>query len=267
METIPFVRCVGIGTGVYQENEKKAYDWRLICILQAEGTLLLEGQFLQTLPGDLFLIRPGTAYRVCSGKEQSIAVINFDTTSEYSHITEPVLSVDAVSFQPESCLASKQIPLFPGNIFRIATGELELFSELYRLYLREDILTAQKNFLLSAGLLHILSKVLAPAEKPRSAADDVYGYVLENACQKLTVEQVAKRFNYSCSYVEKLLRRNYQTSFRQLMIDTRLKKALWLLENTSDSCEQIAFQLGFCSSQHFSQTFRKRYGRSPRQYK
>lgn len=37
MDCLPFVRCVGIGTGIYQNETQKAYDWRMICVLEGEG--------------------------------------------------------------------------------------------------------------------------------------------------------------------------------------------------------------------------------------
>ena len=245
MESLPFVRCVGIGTGVYQAVTKKAYDWRLICVLEGKGALELEGQTLETMPGQLFLIPPGTAYRACSPSNQRIAVVNFDTDGTFAHIAEPVLSVDAAAFEEDKLLATPPIACLRESVYTLPAAEIPLLEELYGLYLRQDPDPGRKRFVLGARFAYILTKVLDPVKKPGRLA--------------------ARQFNYSSSYVEKLLHREYDTGFRQLILDTRLKKALWLLENPSDSCEQIAISLGFCSSQHFSNAFFKKYGRTPRQ--
>lgn len=265
MESLPFVRCVGIGTGVYQNSTKKAYDWRMICVLEGKGSLELEKETLQTEPGQLFLIPPGRAYRVCSAGDQKIAVINFDTDGSFCQITEPVLSVDAGAFSEPLRLVTPAIACLSEAVYRLPSAELPLLEELYGLYLRQDPDPSRKRFVLGARFAYLLSKVLDPVKKPGRLAAEVYQYTVEHACEKLTVDAVARRFHYSGSYVEKLLHREYNTGFRQLILDTRLKKALWLLENTSDSCEQIALGLGFCSSQHFSNAFFKKYGRTPRQ--
>ena len=265
MESLPFVRCVGIGTGVYQAVTKKAYDWRLICVLEGKGALELEGQTLETMPGQLFLIPPGTAYRACSPSNQRIAVVNFDTDGTFAHIAEPVLSVDAAAFEEDKLLATPPIACLRETVYTLPAAEIPHLEELYGLYLRQDPDPGRKRFVLGARFAYILTKVLDPVKKPGRLAARVYAYTVEHACEKLTVETVARQFNYSSSYVEKLLHREYDTGFRQLILDTRLKKALWLLENTSDSCEQIAISLGFCSSQHFSNAFFKKYGRTPRQ--
>lgn len=265
MESLPFVRCVGIGTGVYQNETKKAYDWRMICVLEGKGSLELDAEILQTEPGQLFLIPPGMAYRVCSPQSQKIAVVNFDTDSTFCQISGPVLSVDASVFAEEQRLNTKPVSCLPDVLYRLPSADLPLLEELYGIYLRQDSDPGRKSFVLGARLAYILSKVLDFAKKPGRLAAEIYRYTVEHACEKLTVDAVACRFNYSRSYVEKLLRREYHIGFRQLILETRLKKALWLLENTSDSCEQIALGLGFCSSQHFSNAFFKKYGRTPRQ--
>lgn len=265
MQSMPFVRCVGIGTAIRQNCLKKAYDWRMLCILQGDGTLELEGRMLHTQPNQMYLIRPGTAYRVFASDAQRIAVINFDTTSEYAHLREPVLSVDAAAFCPEKILPSAPLPFWTDFVCEASSGELALCEELYRLYLRGDLEKDVKQYLLSAKLAYLFTCVLPTAKKPDLVSSQIYRYILEHASEKLTAEGVARHFNYSPSYVEKLLRRHYGTSFRQLILETRLQNALWLLENTSDSCVQIAAALGFYSSQHFTQAFKKRFGRTPSQ--
>lgn len=265
MESLPFVRCVGIGTGVYQSVTKKAYDWRMICVLEGKGILELAGKTLETLPGQLFLIPPGMAYRACSPLNQRIAVVNFDTDGTFAHIVEPVLSVDAAAFEEDKLLATPPIACLGETTYTFPAAEIPLLEELYGLYLRQDPDPGRKRFVLGARFAYLLSKVLDPVKKPSRIAAEIYQYTVEHACEKLTVETVARQFNYSSFYVEKLLHREYDTGFRQLILETRLKKGLWLLENTSDSYEQIALQLGFCSSQHFSNAFFKKYGRTPRQ--
>ena len=99
MNNIPFVRCVGIGVNIYQNEFKMAYDHRMICILSGDGTIEICDKLFETNTNDIFIINPGISYRVCSGENQKIAVVNFDTNYDFSYITDPVLSVDADKFQ------------------------------------------------------------------------------------------------------------------------------------------------------------------------
>ncbi len=263
MKNIPFVRCVGIGVNVYQNEFKMAYDHRVICILSGDGTIEIDSENFNTKTNDIFIINPGVSYRVCSINNQKIAVVNFDTNYVFSHITDPVLSVDADKFKVDDIIKTPPIDLLDNISYRISTRDAELFEELYQLYLSDDLEISLKRFLLGSRFLNIISNILAPGRKSDSLSSNVYNYILDNACTKITAESVAKKFNYSKSYVEKILRKNYGISLKQLILDTRLKKALWLLENTSLSCSEISSQLGFYSSQHFAQMFKKKYHQNP----
>ena len=263
MNSMPYVRCVGIGTDVYQNKLKKAYDSRMICAMSGEGSIEIEGAIQALKSGCVFVIFPGCEYRVRSGKNQKIAVINFDTSYGYSHIKEPVLSVNAEEFCEEKTLKCESFSFLTDISYTISAGELDLFEELYRTYLRDDMEADVKDFVLSSKFSYIISKIITRSEKTDGISSTVYKYIIDNVCEKLTAERVAKYFNYSPSYIEKLLRKDYNISFRQLIIETRLKKALWLLENTSMSCSEISSGLGFYSAQHFTQMFRKKYNMKP----
>lgn len=264
----PFVRCVGIGSGIYQKNETKAYDHRLIVILKGYGKIRIDRKMYETSPCELYLIKPGTSYRVCCGEDQEISVINFDTGYENAHLIDPILSVDASHFDPSDILdGDSDCPV--GGSMRVENDDLLLLYRMYGTYLREDLGAETKSFCLTSQLLYLASRALLCERdgKPGATSSAIYKYVIENAYGKITVGEVARTFNYSTSFVEKSLRTNFGLSFKQLVIETRLKRSLWLLENTELSCAQIAAELGFSSGQHFSSTFMKKYGKRPSFYR
>jgi AraC-like DNA-binding protein len=47
----------------------------------------------------------------------------------------------------------------------------------------------------------------------------------------------------------------------------RLKRAADLLEETDESIQEIAYSCGFREPNYFSRVFRKKYGRSPREFR
>ena len=128
-----------------------------------------------------------------------------------------------------------------------------------------DNIGCARELALSSRLMYLIS--MASRMNSEGAAplhEQIYAFVVENATSDISISDTAKHFNYSESYVSKLLRAHYGTSFKQLVIDIRLKKALWLLENTDTPCSEIAEELGFCSLQHFSCAFKKKYGKNPK---
>ena len=264
----PFVRCVGIGSNIYQSNENKAYDHRLICFLKGEGYIYIDNEKFETEACQIYFIRPGIAYRVCCSENQEIAVINFDTSYEYASFADTIPSVDAALFDSSKIMSTGDIPLVQSKM-SVNNDDLLLLYRMYDTYLRNDLASETKNFCLSAQLSYLISRAVVCHcdSKPTAISSVIYKYIIDNAHKKITVCDVAEYFNYSTSFVEKSLRKNYGSSYKQLIIETRLKKALWLLENTDLSCTEIASRLGFSSSQHFSTSFIKKYGKRPSDYK
>lgn len=267
MNELPFVRCVGIGNAVFQKNKKKAYDYRMICVLDGEGSLEIDIVKYKTKQKQIYIIKPGTEYRVCSGPEQKIAVINFDTTYDFSHIKEPILSVDTDLFENNFIIETEEIHFLKDSFYETSYTDLCLFEEMYVIYLREDLDVELKNYMLSSTLVYIISKAISNKKNISPLPALIYKFIINNAYQKLTIEKVADEFHYSTSYIEKILRKNYSISFRQLIIETRMKKAIWLLENTSLSCAEISSELGFYSVQHFTQMFKKKYNKIPTDFR
>lgn len=266
MITPLFVRCVGIGTGIRQRTDMRAYDYRLICALRGEGEIFLERERHTFSEGDVYIIKPASAYRVVSSDSQTIAVINFDGNCNYSHIQEPIESVRSSFFYGERVL-NTELPIeLPEAPLHADRETLEILSEMYDIYMRGDKGNATWSFSLSSRLMYVLSKAAGSSSIKSSlrVSDKIYAYILNNATDAITISQTARHFNYSESYVSKVIRSAYNTSFKQLVIDIRMRKALWLLENTELSCAQISSALGFSGPGHFSAAFKKKFGKSPK---
>ncbi len=151
------MRCVGIGTHVYQSEPKKAYDYRLICVLKGSGMIYIENEAFHTEPCQLYFIDPGKTYRVCSEENQDIAVINFDTTYEYSHLSDPIISDNSDSFRNSDIIKTERIP-FVRDRMHLSYDELSLVYRLYDAYLRCDLEKEVKDFYLSSQLSYLIAR-------------------------------------------------------------------------------------------------------------
>jgi AraC-like DNA-binding protein len=144
-------------------------------------------------------------------------------------------------------------------------GSAELFESMLVTYLADDV-GELRRLRLSAQLLYLLTcAVSRPAESGRmkSAAREIYAWIVANFDKPITIADAAKEFHYGESYISKLLRRHYGTSFKQLVIDCRLTRAVWLMENTQRSREEIAAETGFYNGQHFLRTYLNKHGKNP----
>lgn len=98
-------------------------------------------------------------------------------------------------------------------------------------------------------------------------AKDIMLYLNENYMRKLTLESIAKHFHISPSHLSHEFTKYFSISPINYLINRRLCEAKWKLISTKDSLEEIAYSLGYDNVNHFKNTFTKRTGCSPAQYR
>lgn len=92
-------------------------------------------------------------------------------------------------------------------------------------------------------------------------------YMKENYGEKISIDMLLKIANMSKS--------NYIASFKTLsrytpieyLTEIRVEKAKEMLFNTQKTVSTIAQDCGFFDSSHFTSTFKKKTGQSPKQYR
>ncbi len=83
----------------------------------------------------------------------------------------------------------------------------------------------------------------------------------------ITLSSLADTFHFSETYLSKLIHKNLNQSFTDILRTLKMKHALDYLLNTSMKISEIAEAVGYDSVDHFSRTFRRVYGSPPLVYK
>ena len=96
---------------------------------------------------------------------------------------------------------------------------------------------------------------------------EVATYIYTHYNEKLVLEDMAKQFNLSRSYLSKRFKRVTGFGFKEYIINVRIKHACELLLNTNKSITTIAFECGFNDSNYFGDAFRRTKGVSPNKYR
>ena len=85
--------------------------------------------------------------------------------------------------------------------------------------------------------------------------------------ETLRMSDLIERFHVSGSFLSHEFRKETGLSPKQYIVLRRIGEAQSLLENTNQSIGEIEAELGFSSGVHFSATFKKYVGMSPREYR
>lgn len=92
-------------------------------------------------------------------------------------------------------------------------------------------------------------------------------YIDAHLTEELRIPQIAAYAGINKSYLHSLFSQQLGCTITDYINSRRLEQAAFLLINSSLPVTDIAFQTGYNSRQHFSSTFEKYYGLSPRAYR
>ena len=151
-----------------------------------------------------------------------------------------------------------------------------LFEEMYHVYAEKKNGYEYKVQSLYYRLLYLLvSKYRKTdldaekicANKKLNKLSTITDYMKQNYSKELSLESLARTFNYSPTYLSRMFRKYAQMSYKTYLDDLRLRHAYNDLVNTDLSIGMIAEKNGFAGSKAFARVFKEQYGELPSEYR
>lgn len=84
-----------------------------------------------------------------------------------------------------------------------------------------------------------------------------------NIEQTPSIKKLAGQLGLSERHFLRLFKREVGRSPQDYIVDARLNAAVWMLQNTTQSTTSVAYAAGFASGSSFSETCRRRLGKTP----
>lgn len=212
-------------------------------IEKGKGYIERGGVITRLSEGDAFLIRP-------------------DETTTYVSDREKPWVYSWISFHGS----------FASTLMARTTEKLCMKYQKSGLVALKNALTGEVND--TTGCLNVLFEVLnaiksAPEPKP-TEPDPIataLRYFETNYFQNIDVGTFASQIGFSRAYFSTLFSRQTGESPYGYLTKIRIEKAKEYLKNDVYSVEEIAYSVGFCSLQRFSEMFKKYTGLSPSHYR
>lgn len=85
--------------------------------------------------------------------------------------------------------------------------------------------------------------------------------------EKITIEELAQRFNYSKSHITRACKKELGMSFAEFLRQKKICRACGELEKTNHKVYYIAKMVGFNDIPHFTECFKKYIGMTPGEYR
>ncbi len=153
---------------------------------------------------------------------------------------------------------------------------MELIRELYRVYRKKACGYDLKMKSIFYQIMYLLVKdyrltdveeSFVRKNKKLNKLSAITSYMKENYMADLTLEEVARIFDYSPNYLSRMFRKYAGITFKSYVQSIRLGYAVKDLDSGSYNITEVALRNGFSGSKALARAFQKKYGMLPSEYR
>jgi AraC-like DNA-binding protein len=211
----------------------------------SSGFTYLNGEKLRTKKHDVLIAKPNDVRRSEGG--YSCHSLKFVCTDlEYKKRLDGMHGIHGTS------VANKLIPIF---------------SDLYKAFLLKREFECDALIRMICASLYYPKTYSGKYVQYLDSVDKVVEYVCDNIGQKLLLKDLGALVNLSPSFLHKVFRDVIGITIGEFVLTLRIDKAKELLSFMELSVDKIAFDCGFSSRAYFDNTFKKRVGITPVEYR
>lgn len=244
-------------------------------VVRGNCTFLFEGESATLSEGDLCIVSPGSGHSLplepgCLAISVMVRRSTFDSVFGGLLIQKDLVSL----FFRKSLYETKR-----ANYILLKTGnDPAAFHTMQQLVYETNMMDQYANDC-SVSLLNLFLARALRASSAEVTLRHYEGYskegldfalilqYIQQNYQSVTLSGLANTFHFSETYLSKLIRKNLNQNFTDVLRTLKMNHAMEYLMNTSMKVSEIAEKVGYDSVDHFSRTFRKVYGTSPMEYK
>lgn len=245
--------------GYVCRRPKGRQDWQFILTLSGCGIVESGSDVCRCLAGELIVIPPGIPHSYYTEQNEGVwekLWVHFVPRVAWKIWLEFAFGVDGVKQlrigEPERATVE--------GAFRRLLGYCTRKSNVFK---QELALTAVEEI--------ILTMANAQSENRKRKMDvrveEVLGYLDEHYAEPIQIEELARKVYLSPSRLTHLFKHNVGESILETLTKIRIHRAAMLLRSTSRPIVDIAFSVGFHSTNFFSRKFAECYDMNPLAYR
>ena len=272
--TVP-VECIEMSKTVQNTDHFAHFHEYLEMLYLTEGnmSIWLNDKLYSFNQGELIIINSSETHRLASNTAVSKYIVikftpkllcTFQQTPKETRYILPFLNEQ--SDQPRVyCKEFVEESGIPALILD-AMKEWKEKDVGYELALKADVLKTIRCVVKFLSRQGINVKVSAAGGNIQHIISTILEYINENF-RTVSEKDCADKFGISYSYFSRSFKQIMNMSFKEYINYLKINEAQRLLLTTTKSISEISNELGFSSSSHFINVFKKHKGCSPKQYK
>jgi len=228
------------------------HDWLMLGIVFA-GTQTYDFETYASLtlqPNDLIMIPPHCNYRCGSSQGYHKLILMIDGALLQEHCSVLGLDHPAIISHPEAAVLHDLLQQTVCLLRDDAANISETVSMTYKLMTEASVANSARSASADFRLYNNIKLTLG-----------------DNLDRKISLGNIAAKFNISNSLLHKLFQRYSSISPKQYRINRKMEQASYYLTYTELSIKEISDRLGYLNQHYFSNDFKKHFRSSPSNYR
>jgi len=252
---------------IHQQHAAHIHDcMELVYVLRGGGSEQINNKSYPVLKGDLYFLNENDIHTFHTQDRMEIFNLMFKI-SLFNDFEKNQLDILKKLFRDKNHIS--KYSLSPPFQDKIST----MFNSLHR-EIREQV----SGWQLAAKL--IFCRIMLELQRYISNDSFIGAQVSGTIASRRAIDYIHNHFNHPISikelaaackvgrnYIGELFKKNTGLPISKYINLLRVQKAMRLIEATEFSLSEIAYEVGFCDSSHFSKQFKAQTGISPRTYR
>ena len=253
--------CPGGWESVYGPGEAIAIHY----INRGKGMLKSEGITYSLSKGDIFMCEKGRKYIYTADEtdpwQYCWIMLNDDYSGKLISARVSETGMTAGHAKNESFLCACYEQLWKRGSYGTANDDL-LFEGILDMILFQAINSEP------IGILKMdIDQNEDTVSREKRYINLASGYISVNYRNNITISDVSGYLGLNSTYFSKLFKKHMDITPNQYLTELRLRKAVYLLDNTDELVQNIASAVGYNYVHHFINAFKKHMNITPKQYR
>ena len=266
----PFIRYAGSPTiSNSSKYMRVGIDNRIFYCTDGRAVLKFDNETFEISKGMLIFIPRKIKYAIYSVHKENVVltVLNFDLTSENSHMCDVLTPVKANEYTNKNEFMQTDFKEFSSYIImRDAEKTGEKLKKIVRLFFyKEKYYKEFSSGILKTALLEIISQ--SDNENVSVLSKTVIKYLKEHYNENITGDKLSDIFKYHPYHISREIKKATGMSIKTYVMDLKIKASENFLLSTDKSITQIASECGFTDAAYFTKIFKRIKGITPKEYR
>lgn len=221
-------------------------------VISGSGKIIYNDKLYNLEAGDIFLLHEGSNHIYYSNPDNHFERIWFNFEGELSRSLINIYKLNDTVVFPK-------------------VNSLKLMQKIYKAC-RSTSDPLEYKRITTPLFLELIQFIAANKQQTHSIAytkevERIRLYIERRITENIKIQDIAEKFSFSPEHIIRIFKKIHGITPHQYILQSKIRLAMVMLKTSTSTIDEIAENLNFTNSQHFSTQFKKITGYNPTQYR